>query len=216
LEFSEIVTSFLDIIALSVFIGVYAYIQKIFMDDKETIQSNNRIYQMLLKENNFFKIVILYIKYLKVSLIVFLIVIIGSAIYSHFDKSFDTYMITVFGIICCSGFLVVIVNVENARKHAEQTLFRRRQLIDLAIFLMLFMGIDFVIASLQAHQIKVDKSTYGFVINLDNGVTLKSDTSNYYIGSTKNYVFFYHQNEKTSDIIPMVRVKSMTFINHAY
>ncbi len=37
---------------------------------------------------------------------------------------------------------------------------------------------------------------------------------NYYIGKTRNYVFVHHENLKTTDVIPMSRVKQITVAQH--
>lgn len=62
----------------------------------------------------------------------------------------------------------------------------------------------------QAKKNRKDKSTYGVSITFDDDKILVSDSSNYFIGKTQNYIFIYHEKENKTDIIPMTRVKQIT------
>lgn len=68
------------------------------------------------------------------------------------------------------------------------------------------------LAGYQAKRIKIDKSTYGYYIILDNNQKVISDSISYYIGKTQNYVFIHHQNLKTTDVFPISRIKQISVL----
>jgi hypothetical protein len=76
------------------------------------------------------------------------------------------------------------------------------------------MGIVYWWANHQATSIIKTKSHFGNVIKLENNLLLTSDSLNYYVGNTKNYLFFYHEASKTTDVYPMAKVTSITFKNN--
>ena len=214
LEFSEIITSFFDIIFIVFLFYGYTLIQNFLMSNKEELEKANSKRQEILKEEKYFKIWWLYIKYLRVLLAFGLIAIVGCIISHYWFNSVTTWTIflvsSAFGLLLF--FIVVGVEIERKHLHLNSTLPRRR-----FIYLVLYsLALTFCVAyysSYQARSIKNDKTTLGVTIILDNDKTIVSDSTNYYIGKTQNYLFVYHEKEKTTDVYPMARIKQMTMTN---
>lgn len=60
--------------------------------------------------------------------------------------------------------------------------------------------------------VKNDKKYYGVSFRLDDDLVI-SDSTKYYIGKTKNYLFYYNQKANKTTVYPMERIKEITFIN---
>jgi len=108
-------------------------------------------------------------------------------------------------------FLIVFIGTEIDRKHYQfdtSTLTRRFYQILYATLLAIIAMIVFT--KMQVDGIRKEKNTYGVKVLMDNEQLVVSDSTNYYIGKTQNYLFIYHEKSKTTDIIPMSRVKQIT------
>lgn len=215
LDFSEVITSFFDIIFIVLLFFSFASVQNFVMGDKNQAEIAQKQRQEIIKQKDFWKTLWLYIIYLKRILIFGLIVILGSLISHSIFNWIETF--TVFSIVglffCLIIFLVTIVEIERKHIHFQSSINRRRFILLTYYFWTFTMGVVYY-SSYQAASIKMDKSTYGVTISLDNNQILVSDSTDYYIGKTLNYVFIFHEKLKTTDIIPMSRVKQITTANH--
>ena len=214
LDLSEIITSFFDIIILVVIIFLYSSIQNFLANSKEDADKVNKKRQAVLNEVNSFKICLLYVKYLN-SLIIYGFLFITGCIVAHYYFNW----ISAFAIFILAGVFIfllvfIIVQVEIERKHIQfnSTANRKRIILFMLYFLVFTIGVV-QYSSFQASQIKNTKSTFGVSITLDNDNIFVSDSSNYFIGKTQNYVFIYHEKESKTDIIPMSRIKQITIKN---
>jgi hypothetical protein len=66
------------------------------------------------------------------------------------------------------------------------------------------------IGSAQAKAVRDLKSYYGTIVQLDDNSKIISDSSFYYVGNTRNYLFLYNEKEKKTSIIPMSKIKELT------
>jgi hypothetical protein len=214
LDFSEIITSFFDIIVLVVVFFGIALIQSFLIRDKEKLERANAKRQEILKEENYFKLWWLYVKYLKGLIAITFLVIVGCVI-GHFWFS----SVTIWALFLTSSALVflifvIVTSVEIERKDLQfnATIAGRRFIY----FVLYGLAITFCVSSYsfyQANSIMKDKTNIGVTIILSNDKAIVSDSSNYYIGKTKNYLFIYHEKEKTTDVYPIARIKQMTMPN---
>lgn len=214
LEFSEIITSFFDIILLVALLFAYSSIQNFLMSNKEEIEKANTKRQEILNEKNYFKIWWLYIKYLKVLLVFGFLTIIGCVI-SHYRFNYVTTW-TIFLVSVAFGLLIffIVIGAEIERKHLHfNSTIPRKRFIYFTLYTLALTFCVIYYSSYQARSIKIDKTTIGVTITLDNDRIIVSDSTNYYIGKTQNYLFFYHEKEKTTDVYPMSRIKQMTMTN---
>ncbi len=211
LDFSEVITSFFDILFIVVVFLAYSSIQNFLAGNKNQSDEINKKRRVILKEENFWRLCRLYINYFNTLLIFGLIVVIGFIFARYIFNWITTW--TIFVGIAIFIFLIVflIVAVEIERKHIQsQSTIGRQRFIHFALYFLVFtFGVSYY-SSHQARLIKNDKSTLGVSVTLDNDQTLVSDSSNYFIGKTQNYLFIYHEKQRTADIIPMTRVKQIT------
>ena len=62
----------------------------------------------------------------------------------------------------------------------------------------------------EALEVNNNKKYYGVEFQLEDQ-TIISDSTNYFIGKTKNYLFYYKEKEKQSFAYPMNRIKMISF-----
>lgn len=214
LDFSEIITSFFDILIFVIIYFAYISIQNFVAGDKEQANEANKKRQEIINENDFWKIIRLYITYFKKLLIFEFLVILG-CLFSHFVYSWIsawTIFIVITTFFFLQVFLIIIVEIERKHIHLESSINRKRFISMTLYFLVFTMGVRYY-SSYQAGLIKREKSTYGVTISLDNEQTLVSDSTSYFIGKTLNYVFIYDEKQNTTDIIPMTRIKQITMVH---
>jgi hypothetical protein len=62
----------------------------------------------------------------------------------------------------------------------------------------------------EIETVKTDKIYYKttFFVGSEKYV---SDSSHYYIGQTKNFLFYYNEKEQSTTVFPMSDIKSITF-----
>jgi hypothetical protein len=211
LEFSEIITSFLDIIVIVVLIFVTSLIQNFIIKDKTEQKAISSIKQKIVNEDNFFKRIPLYIKYLQNLLIGGLILIVFSFIWHFFDKSttYFTILLMFIFFVATSFFVIITVEIDRQHKIFNSSISTKR-FISILINILLFVGLVIWFTYSEINTIRKDKSTYGTTIILDNDQVLISDSTNYFIGKTQQYLFIYHEKLNVTDVIPMTRVKQLT------
>ena len=212
LDFSEIVTSFLDIIVISVFLFATSILQGFILREKETQDEKEGIRKKILEEEHLLKRLWLHTKLCKELLIGGIVLTTTYFIWHFFNKDITIASIVwgaAFFLIC---FVLLIIMTEiNRIHHKSNSSIHFRRFIGLLFYTALFSGLVIYYAHTQADNIKKNKSTFGVTITLDNDQTMVSDSSNYYVGKTLNYLFIYHEKDNTADVIPMNRVKQITF-----
>lgn len=75
-------------------------------------------------------------------------------------------------------------------------------------FLMALTAISFS-ALLSVNKVKNDYKYYGTEITIKDNI-YKSDSTEYYIGKTRNYIFFYNDTSKVVNIFPMEEVSKIS------
>lgn len=211
LDISEVLTSFFDILLLVVIFFAYTSVQNFLASGKDDADKANKKRQAILEEESFLKVCLHYLSYFS-SLIIYGLIVISGCVVACFCFNW----ITTFTVFIWTGVFVfllifLIVQVEMERKHIQfQSSLNKRRFIFFVLYFLVFTYCVILYSSYQAGQIRKDKSTYGVTITLDNDQIIVSDSSNYFIGKTQNYVFIYHEKEKKTDILPMTRVKQIT------
>ncbi len=212
LDFSEIVTSFLDIIVISVFLFATSILQGFMLRDKEIQHLKDGIRKKILEEEHLLKRLWLHTILCKELIIGGLILTTSYFILHCFNKDITIASIAwgaAFFVICF--VLLVIIREISRIHHKSNSSIHYRRFIAILFYTSLFSGLVISYAHKQADNIKKNKSTFGVTITLDNDQTLVSDSSNYYVGKTLNYLYIYHEKDNTADVIPINRVKQITF-----
>lgn len=214
LDFTEIITSFFDIILLAVVFLAFTLIQGLLLHDKSEIIADKKISNELLEENNFLIRFGLYVIYNKTLLITGAFLTLSFAIWNLIAKIMSWKYLLIFASIFFLSFWIMIIPLEMHRKHQIlNSSTGTKRLLSILFNTILFVFVVFVIASMQARAIKLEKTTYGSMIALENNEFLVSDSTNYYIGKTSNYVFFHHEETNSTDAIPISSVKRITLVH---
>ena len=212
LDFSEIITSFLDIIVIAVFIFAYSFLQGFILRNKESYDEKDELRKQILSEGNFLKRIWLHMKLCNELFISGLFFIAAFFAWHFFNKdiTYSSILWIACLYLCIFGLLVLMTEISRIHHHSNSTIHYRR-FIAMLFYTVLLIGLVIYFAHKQVTSIKEDKSTYGVSIILDNDQTIVSDSTNYYVGKTVNYLFFHHEKENTTDVIPMTRVKQITY-----
>lgn len=212
LDFSEIITSFLDLLVLMVLSALFMIFQSFLNLGNSEISYKNEIKEELLKQNRSISGVILYLKFFKQDLILISIVFLINFLYNFYY--YDVEIIGVIGWIIFIVFMLILIvlPIEFQRKHEKfKTTPYYRKLIRIVsnslivIFLVIFYSIY------QIYNIKINHSTEGSIIVLNNNKTLKSNKEIYFIGKSNNYIFIHNSKENATTVIPINRVKEISF-----
>jgi hypothetical protein len=68
-----------------------------------------------------------------------------------------------------------------------------------------------VITYVDVHEVKKDARFYGVTIRLSNNDSIISDSTNYYIGNTRNFVFVYNAKKDATSVFKIEDVQSLEF-----
>ena len=67
-----------------------------------------------------------------------------------------------------------------------------------------------IFSKLEVFQVVNENKYEGTKIYFKDDSLLESDTNNTYIGNTRDYIFYYHKIEKTTDVFPISEIKQIT------
>jgi len=214
LDFAEILTSFLDVLIIVAVQAVFGIIQNFLSRSKSEVEGEIENKVKLRNQHSFIKRLRIYLGMLAPLLIVWALISLGFYICQLFhisplNKGFLTYLITIIAVIV---FILVFHEVE-LKHERDQSSHNTRMLMTLLLWSLFSIGLVFTLARNQINNILDEHATMGTKIVLDDR-ELISDKQNYFIGKTKNFIFFYHEKGGNCDIFPMSRVKQIGLAHH--
>ncbi len=208
-EFSEILTLFLEDMLFYSFILIFYLTTDLLLrttDDKLLIIEN---FTKALDEKSFRKRFILYINaeikiqyFLKVSLMFIVL---------YFLSKFKLSELKTILIFWWSLFVLRIILIEFRIKYNNYVQVSHTNIITIAF---IFLGFSVFTAYSEFNSIMYDKKYLGTQVELTD-TSLSTNHLYFYIGQTKNYIFFYDKKEKSCDVIPMSEVKKLTIKNNS-
>ncbi|MDD4227095.1 MAG: hypothetical protein PHU98_11970, partial [Mariniphaga sp.] len=210
LEFSEIITSFFHILVIAVIFFLYSTIQSILQTGKSEHERKKQLKQDILNEESFFKRLWLYLKfhdYVLFSFFAYLLIhitvwIILKKIY------FQDFILLI--AIYIGGFLLYVIASEVEVKHNQlKSSENTKRISELLLTATFFVILTIWVTYQEVHSVKKNKTTYGTTVILKDESMFKSDSCNYFIGKTQNYVFFYNEESKSTEVIPVSELKRM-------
>ncbi len=220
LEFSEIITSFLDILTFIVLITAFSVIQQFFFQDSAESKENKKKLELktkLFDENNFWKRVKLYWQLFGSVLLGGLTGIIIIRFFSSFRHSTSFWSYASLVILYIVIFIIAIIIVESEVKHKRLNSKRGTRIFIRFVFFFIFVtGFLFFMTKDEIKSVKDSKKYYKVVVTLNDSIKLVSDSNNYYIGKTQNFLFFYHEKTKTTNVFPMNQVTEIEFPKKNY
>jgi len=212
LDFSEIITSFFGIIFVLMSSIAFAIIEHYLLFNEEDIDITDKIEDKIVKEKNIWRILLLYWNHLKAYLFLLAVII---ALHLFGKTFFTNYFIEILFLVELSFILILvllIIKIELERKHIH---FRANLNNRLFMTTLLYcFGLTIFVVLFSRHEVRVvknAKSSFGVIITLDNDKQIISDSTNYFIGKSQNYVFLFHEKFNTTDVFPVVRIKQLSF-----
>ena len=210
LEFSEIITSFLHVMVIVVIFFMFSTIQSILQTGKSEHERKKQLKQDILNEERFFVRLWLYLKYHDYILFSFFAyLLIHITVWIILKKIYFQDFILLIAVYF-GGFLLYVIASEVEVKHnqlkSSETAKRFSELLLTATF---FVVLTIWVTYQEVHSVKRDKITYGTSLILKDESIYKSDSCNYFIGKTQNYVFFYDEDSKSTEVIPVSELKRM-------
>lgn len=177
LDFSEILTSFLnDLIIIVFFICHLVVAYSIF---KEMKSNPLRHYLILLSLFGLFYII----------------------------YGIVTYKSVRFSVISFGGVISILAVVAIYFRQFNNTTYIFKQ-VAVSFFIGVIVAV--LISYDDSYAVKYNKIYSKVKVQLDS-TSLQCDSTHYYIGNTKNYLFFYNEKSRTATVYPIVRVKQIDF-----
>lgn len=220
LDFSEILTSFLDILTFIVLIIAYCVIQQFFFQDNPNSKENKRkieIKEKIFAESSFWKRIQLYLKLFGSALLGGLVGTMLIQFISSYKHPTDLWSYASSAILYLVIIVIAIIVIEAEVKHNKLNSKKgTRTFIRFVFFFIFVTGFLISITRDEINSVKVSKKYYNVIVTLNDSIKLVSDSSNYYIGKTQNYLFFYHESTKTTSVFPINRVTEIEFPKKNY
>jgi len=215
LDFTEIITSFLDYIVFTLLSFSLSALFGFIIYDRDSQVEKNNLRIKLSDEPTFKKRFWMYFSLYKDLIILSLTMNVIFILWYFFKKEIELseiFWMNVFFVLC---FIVLILITEGGLVHKKinSSVYYKR-FISFLLIILISLSLVIYSAHSQAERIKKHKLTTGVSITLDNDQSIVSDSTNYYIGKTLNYIFIFHENDSSVDVIPMSRVKQLKLKNN--
>jgi hypothetical protein len=209
LEITEVLTAFFnDLIFVSVTFAVVILINFLMITDSE-LQTDNKFHNDYVNEKSLKKRIVAWLKKLSLLLIcdiLFLVMwIVSKILHKNILSSTSLWV----GINV--QFVLMFLLIEYKRKHF--IVYNRP--LGASLYNTILFSIVVVIAILTSTYNEIsyvkEKKKY---INTSFKVKeqeIISDSTHYYIGQTKNYLFFYDETKNRTSVFPMSNVSQLNF-----
>ncbi|CAL1521556.1 hypothetical protein [Chitinophaga sp. MM2321] len=205
LDFSEILTLFLNDIIFTFFIVLFTVIAASMTSISERTIIGLR---PNLSEEKITKRIIAYNYAYKFPFIFFLISTVLALPLIFFGK----YLIMALCLISLplSLMLMITLVMEYRRLFFKQNnRYPRMLYLPLGIFITFLALLTSMTSLMEFEGVKNRKYYYGSTVTFKNK-QISSDSIYYFIGKTKNYIFYYNEKEKNYDVYPMANVEKIT------
>jgi hypothetical protein len=206
IDITEVIGLFFDKIVLSVFLVIL-----IFGVYLATLSKGNNLDKLNGKIADYFKAKVK--SKILLSLIAVLMVIINSGLFilfisliyqlipgKYLGKSMND-----------SALLLLVLSIISLNLFLSPNRFLNiSKFIWLVLFSLLILGYVYVLGNQDVSMVK-ERKRYNVTIIFQDGKTINSDSTNYYVGKTNEYLFFYHQDSLITDIYRMENIKQLRF-----
>ena len=209
LEFTEILTLFLN--DLLYFIGMISF-QVIFMflmQPKKEFESISQGLNETLVENGLLKRIYSYAVN-GVNLIVLACIwLLGIPFWIIFSK--QPFLVYMWGLYILIGALAIITISHEVRRQwfIKFNVYPKMVYSNIARIFILLLVLTLISAFGEYYSVKNKKKYLGTIIILKDKV-INSDSTYYFIGETKNFIFLHNDKNLTNDVIPLTEVKMLS------
>jgi hypothetical protein len=209
LSFSEIITSFFEILIVILLSIALLIIQFYIALNKEELKKDSVFKTRILNETKSIKIFWLYLKY---HYVYFIVIVILFSCYFFSDIHLSQNIKEKALLSCVLAIFIIafsVAELELKRKYISLHT-KKPWFIDIVLYCVMLTFFIVYFSHYQAKMIKKNKATFGVIIILEDNTQLISDSSNYFIGKTDSYIFFHHEKTNRTDIFPVSRIKQLT------
>lgn len=123
------------------------------------------------------------------------------------------YIFLIFTLVFIFNFIFSSIINHLSLKYNLTINYRFKSII---LILLGYITLTFYFKFYYYKQVTKQKHYIGTEVYLKDGTVLLSDSSIYYIGKTKNYLFYYNEIKKSALIYPMSEVNKMSIKNKSY
>lgn len=204
LEFSEILTAFLDDIATVIFVTiwiVFTVFQYSFIQSQVEILTS--------RKGGRKRLIIFVIILTILSIIIIYLIIKSVTNYPYFlnrlKYSFHLLGIVLFYILI-ERFLVRISLISTGTKNKRLV----QSCVRYVFSIFVIFAIVYTLSKREYLDVFSNKKFINVSFKLDSKL-IQSDSTHYYIGKSNKYLFYYDQKKDRTTVYPMNRIKEITF-----
>lgn len=198
LEFTEILTSFLDVVVLGscVFLAILT-------SAVPSIMHNRPYFDVFIDKENTKENYKTGIGTAVIIMVVFLlnVFLTRNNSYTWYYRYYSTFLFIGLTLMGTAYFIYWHKDINPGRN------FFIKITALITVVLLMIMYNNYI----KFTDIKYGKRNKAIQVIIDSG-TVKTDNFNYYIGNTRNYVFIHHEKDNITSVIPMSRVKEINFV----
>ena len=206
LDFTEILTSFFDILVIVVVIAIVVWLpfrlggqSEVEKNQINSIWNEPSLQQRLRK----------YVRYLSSDIILGVFITISLVMLS-FLGSLSKELVVVMSLYYFALLVLRVVMIEIAIKHRDSD--EGEKMFNSAFKgMVVSIAYIFLVTYGELRAVKDDNKYIGTRIDLTDNSTIHSNENYYFIGKTNNYVFIHSELRNETEVLPMSRIKSITF-----
>ena len=214
LEFSEIITSFLGDISLSLGLVTVLIVTSTLFNSDSNAYKNNEFYDRFNKETNRVKRFVAFVKYGKSLLLLYLSYNLIHICIDLIRRGYIDYTAIIeFDIAFAVLFLAIFFNAELDLKYLNRNYSKYKlDIYKSLIFLFVLYFFIGLFTTLEVSTVRNDNKYEGTEIHLNDSSTILSDKNQYYIGKTNSYIFMYNERSKKAIVYPMSEVRKIVLV----
>jgi len=213
IDLNEIIVLFsediIHILGLFLFLGFFSFLAS----TTKTTMKSRRFLIKYFKEKEIELRIWYYLKtnYLSIIILIGVALLIWTNIFDKKELEYTTQILIVIDTL----FLIIRFAVHEVKRemYLKGKLEKKNSKIELFFgILILSINLILIYSVKEVEKVKYKGKYSGVVVTLENEV-LKSDSASFYIGKTKNFLFYHKTKTNTTRVIPCDRIKEMQFGN---
>nr|WP_319572904.1 hypothetical protein [uncultured Draconibacterium sp.] len=211
IELNEIIVLFsediIHILGLFLFLGFLSFLGS----TNKTNMKSRRFQIKYYKEKEIEFRIFYYLKsnYLSIVILIGVAILIWTNVFDKEELKFTTQVL----IVIDTAFLIIRFAVLEIKRdlYLKGKLEKKNQKIELFFgILILSVNLILIYSVKEVEKVKYDGKYSGVVITLTDEI-LKSDSTSFYIGKTKNFLFYHKTQTNTTRVIPCSKIQEIQF-----
>lgn len=212
LDASEIIFAFISDFIPYVVITLFMFLFLFFLDTKKDVEVRDDYKDNIILEKHLLRRLWLYIKLFPIILIYAIVLILLLIATFIWNFSIIPFLIPFCIILAYQIYGILVLEYKrhyyNHYKSFPSPTFTNIILIMGAFFMYVIVNVY-----LDVNSVKESKKYLGTSFKIENN-NIISDSTNYYIGKTKNYIFYYQEENKSTKVYPIKDMKEIEIKKH--